>query len=158
MSAVLAACGSSSSGSGGSTGGGDGPIKIMGIFDLSNTQGTQQKWANAVVAAVKAINAKGGVKGRDMQVITCNSNLNANNSAACGRQAVADKVIATMGFASSSAYDSSTIPAHIADFSAFVDPYTLNAPNSFTFWGGALASTAGLASMGKPLAVRKSPG
>ena len=127
----------------------------MGIFDLSNTQGYQQKWANDVVGAVRAVNADGGIKGRRLDLIMCDSQFNANGSAACGREAVADNVIATIGFAASAAYDSSTIPAHIADFSAFVDAYTLRAPNSFTFWGGALISTSGLASMGKPAGCRK---
>jgi ABC-type branched-subunit amino acid transport system substrate-binding protein len=68
-------------------------------------------------AAIKAINAAGGIHGHPLQLVTCSNQDNANAAAACARQFASNpSIVATVGDVSS--YGSSTNPplqaAHIA--------------------------------------------
>lgn len=105
--AGLAACSSSSGSnrpSSGSTGAAHAPsgtpilIGTMGAFDTGSQGGTQDpEWPGAVQARVKAINAAGGIHGRPVEVLVCNTGLDPNQVTACARQAVAKHVVAEIG-------------------------------------------------------------
>ena len=48
-------------------------------------------------AAADAINKKGGIKGRRIEILTCNTQSNANVAVACAREAVSENVAAVVG-------------------------------------------------------------
>ena len=105
---VLAACGGNDSetATGGSTaaeGSGTGaaatgePIKVMvealvdsQILPYPNIPETAKTFA-------KYINAKGGIKGRPLEVIVCDDRADAGEAANCARKAVEEKVVANVG-------------------------------------------------------------
>jgi ABC-type branched-subunit amino acid transport system substrate-binding protein len=73
-------------------------IGAMGEFDTGTTGGTQDpEWPGAVQARVKTINAHGGINGRPVQVLVCNTALDPNKATACARDAVAKGVVAEIG-------------------------------------------------------------
>jgi ABC-type branched-subunit amino acid transport system substrate-binding protein len=148
---ALSACasGGGSASGGAASGAGNGPVEIMGIFDLSNTNGIYTKWADSLHASVAGVNARGGIKGRKLQVVICDSAADANASAACGREAVSDNVIGVVSFTGTGNYDAYITPAHIADLNILTAPETYTSPNSFTIFGGGLAGSSGLAAIGK---------
>jgi ABC-type branched-subunit amino acid transport system substrate-binding protein len=95
--------GSSSSGSsaGGSSGGGSSssgsPIKVSWVGVKSSQVASFPETFAGAEAAVSSINARGGVNGHRIQLITCDSAFDPNKEAACLKQAVADKVVAATG-------------------------------------------------------------
>ncbi len=52
---------------------------------------------SGALAAAKAINAKGGINGRQLKVVGCNFQNDPNLAAGCGRQAVSDGAVAVVG-------------------------------------------------------------
>jgi ABC-type branched-subunit amino acid transport system substrate-binding protein len=94
-SLILAACGS-----GGGDGGSGDPIKIMQIAAESVVGSGDNQ--DGVIAAVKSINAAGGIDGRKIEYIHCNAgpsatNGNPNSTAQCAQKAVQEKVVALVG-------------------------------------------------------------
>ncbi len=90
----LAACGGSGDDTAAS---GTGPIKIMTIASLESPTYSVPQVKTAVEAAVKAVNADGGIDGRDIEVSFCNDKFDPNEATACAQRAVADKVVAVVG-------------------------------------------------------------
>jgi branched-chain amino acid transport system substrate-binding protein len=111
---LLAACGGGSSKSGspagtgstaaapsgsaftGTAAAGD-PIKVMTIAAVNYNGPSYANITTTATLAGKWFNAHGGIAGRPVQVITCDEQGDANKLAACGRQAVAEKVVAVIG-------------------------------------------------------------
>jgi Periplasmic binding protein len=95
---ALSACASSSSFSSvssGSTNNGDtgnSKVKLMVITDVASAALALPQVVTGAQAAVNRINAAGGVNGHQLQLLSCNSQANPNDAAACAREAVADKV------------------------------------------------------------------
>lgn len=90
---LISACGSSggSSAKGGSSGEAaptftGSPIKIFTIIDSVNVAPT----TDGMKAEIGAINAKGGIKGRKLELTTCDNQGDANVAAKCARDAIAD--------------------------------------------------------------------
>ena len=52
---------------------------------------------DAAFAAVKAINAEGGINGRKLELTFCDAKSNPNTTVACAHQAVSGKYVATVG-------------------------------------------------------------
>lgn len=77
------------------------PIKIGEIVPINTATGTQVQPYTGVKAAVRGINAAGGVDHRKLQLVFCNEGGDPNAATACANLMVADKVVATV-------YDSST--------------------------------------------------
>jgi len=114
LALLVAACGGSSSSTGSSssssteeassgsesTGGAEPtgkPIKILTDSAVNSPLGS---WPGAVAAAKTAaiaVNEEGGIQGRPLEVIWCDSKLEPNASAACARKAVSEGAIAMTG-------------------------------------------------------------
>ncbi len=105
LSLALAACGQSE------TSGDDANvIKLMFIgqlIDTANTTPTPEALAG-VEAAVKRINREGGVNGLQIKLISCDDKADPNEAAKCARQAVREKVAASVG--SNSNFSESILP------------------------------------------------
>ncbi|WP_164473762.1 ABC transporter substrate-binding protein [Gordonia insulae] len=70
----------------------------------------------AVQAAVTALNDRGGIKGQQVELTVCNNKNDATAAAACGQQAVDEKVVAVVGMYSQTGgemapLESASIPA-----------------------------------------------
>jgi ABC-type branched-subunit amino acid transport system substrate-binding protein len=73
------------------------PIKLMTILDLTGSTAGVPENADGAQAAIDAINAKGGINGRPLTLEVCDTKTDPNQSAACGRKAVSDGVVALVG-------------------------------------------------------------
>lgn len=114
----LSACGSSSpgtsapastagTGSSGSAATGS-ALKIMLEGAISGPVYALPEMVTGAQAAVNRVNSEGGVKGHKLVLISCDDQGNPNNDASCGREAVADHVVAVVG--GLSVYDDQFIP------------------------------------------------
>jgi branched-chain amino acid transport system substrate-binding protein len=70
------------------------PVKIMMILSVTGQFAPDPAGVAGAQAAAAAINAAGGIKGHPVQIEPCDEADSPDKSAACGRQAVADKVVA----------------------------------------------------------------
>jgi ABC-type branched-subunit amino acid transport system substrate-binding protein len=102
VAALGAGCvGCSSSGSDqGNSGGSASEIKLMVIGDISSPVISAPQIVTGAQAAAKAINAKGGIAGHQIQILSCNDQDDPNVAANCARQAISDKVSAVVGMLS----------------------------------------------------------
>ena len=105
-------------------------------------------------AAVNAINKAGGIKGRMLKLLVCDNQGDANLDAACGRQAVAQNVVALVGgWAPGVGTHYSIVAAagipEIGPYPSSVESYT--SPNSFPLIGGSLTATGGPAGVAADL-------
>ena len=93
---VLAGCGENSSGGNGVDG--DGPIPIALIGDLTGPPGTAPfpDQADGARAAVKAVNAAGGVNGRELKLTVCDTNLVQTKALQCARNVVKSNAVAVV--------------------------------------------------------------
>lgn len=94
---TLAACGSDSDNSSAGSGA---PVKFMLIGTLESAALSTSQTETAAKAAVKKINAEGGISGRDVEVSFCNDKFDPNEATACAQRAVEEKVAAVVGGAS----------------------------------------------------------
>ncbi len=71
---------------------------VVSVSAFTNTPlGSEaQAWAGAKAAA-RAINAKGGIKGHELEIQTCNNNADPNGELSCARQAVQSSAVAAAG-------------------------------------------------------------
>jgi len=76
---------------------------------IANTTSLEALKRGAQVA-IQAINAAGGVKGRPLELVACDNQLNANAAAACARQMADDPaLVATVGTVSSFGGDTNPV-------------------------------------------------
>jgi len=114
---VAAGCGSSGKSSKSSSSGGSDssastvkqptgkPIKVLALYG----ELTRDDNNAGIQAAVKAINANGGIKGRPVVVTTCSDNNDANTAAKCARDAADDPdVVAVVDHSTS--FGATTLP------------------------------------------------
>ena len=142
----MAACGSSSKTSGdasssaagpGSTATGS-PIKIMSFGQFQATNLSYPEGKTSIDAAVKTINAAGGINGHPLQVEACNDQGDPNIAAQCARTAVSHKDVAVLGSYSQNAGQILPIleAAHIAYVGATAQSVTdTTSPVSFPLEG-----------------------
>ncbi|MCK9895533.1 ABC transporter substrate-binding protein [Frankia sp. AgB32] len=104
LAVTLAGCGGSS-GSGGQAGGSaakGAPVKLM-IIAPTGTAGTNYpEMVGAARAAVRAVNARGGIGGHPVVLEHCNEKNDAATAKRCAQQAVDDHVLAVVGEVSGS--------------------------------------------------------
>lgn len=106
LAATLVACGGSDSADGGATGGGSAsggtsaagsPVKLM-IIAPTGTAGTNYpEMVAAARAAVRGVNARGGIAGHPVVLEHCNEKNDAATAKKCAQQAVDDGVLAVVG-------------------------------------------------------------
>lgn len=74
-------------------------INVMFIGQITDTANATPlpEAAAAVEASVKAINARGGIGGKALNLMICDDKADANEAAKCARKAARDGVVATLG-------------------------------------------------------------
>jgi branched-chain amino acid transport system substrate-binding protein len=125
----------------------------MQLIPLSGTAGAFVPWENAAKATVAQINATGGVAGRQLQLIVCDTGT-IPQTAACGQQAVSDKVVGIVSISASAAYEPYVEPAHIATINQMRDPVEYSASNSFNLTAGTPGIAAGMGAFAKALGCK----
>lgn len=142
--------------SAGSVPGGKGPaIKIMTIGPWTQPAfGTKNpEFPAGAQARVDAINAKGGLNGRPVQLIVCSDESNPNTARSCAQQAVAEHVAAVVGMQTFAGNVVLPILAQAGIPAVGVAPFlpTDLAANSFPDVGGVLADNVGVVDVLKAL-------
>jgi ABC-type branched-subunit amino acid transport system substrate-binding protein len=122
------------------------PLKLMAVFEDRGPSASPEVPQGAIAAA-KAINAKGGIKGRPVQIIACNTKADPNLATECGRRAVSEGVVAMVG--NLTIYGNRFMPlmAKHKIPSIGLEPATgadFTSPASFPIGGGAPVQFAGL--------------
>lgn len=72
------------------------PVKVMIVFEETGPAESPELEEGAI-AGIEVVNANGGVHGRPVELITCETHNDPNAAAECGRQAVAEGVVAVVG-------------------------------------------------------------
>ncbi|SNQ46831.1 putative Branched-chain amino acid ABC transporter substrate-binding protein [Frankia canadensis] len=91
---AFTACSSDSSGSGGK------PSDSVALTVIAPTNSKPPNFPELIAsakAAATAVNAKGGIKGKQIEIKTCNESNNPNDATKCARQAVANHSVAVVG-------------------------------------------------------------
>ncbi|MGW1557440.1 ABC transporter substrate-binding protein [Streptomyces sp. NPDC002144] len=161
MAGALAMCASLAAGCGvipGATGGSEGdPITVM-TWAPQDTSATNKPGMPAFAQAyARWINAKGGINGRKLKVLTCNDRNDSVAAAKCAREAVKSGVVAVVG--SYSQFGDSYLPdlegagiPYIGGYGVTTAEFT--SPLSYPVNGGQPTLLAGL---GKELATTCGP-
>lgn len=95
-SLALAGC-AENTGSGGSGDVAVGPLKIMILAPITLASAPYQNAVDALNARIGLVNAQGGIKGRHVEVIPCDSQNDVNVAAQCARRATTENVVAFVG-------------------------------------------------------------
>jgi ABC-type branched-subunit amino acid transport system substrate-binding protein len=123
-----------------------GDLTVM-TWSPSGTGTTDRPGMTALADAIgRDINAKGGLHGRQLRVLTCNEHNTAEGAAACTRQAVDARAVAVIG--SYSQYGSTFIPTLEAAGIPYLGGYGVSTPEfssplSYPVAGGTPALIAG---------------
>ena len=122
------------------------PLKLMAVYEGVGASASPEVPEGAIAAA-KSINAKGGIKGRAVQIIPCDTKNDPNIATQCGRRAVSNGVIAMVG--NLTVYGNRFMPlmAQHKIPSIGLEPATgadFTSPASFPIGGGAPVQFAGL--------------
>jgi ABC-type branched-subunit amino acid transport system substrate-binding protein len=138
---VLAGCGGGDSDSDSGAGSESGSLKVMVIGGFESETLSVPQLVDGAEAAAKAINADGGINGKDLEVLTCNTREDENQAAKCARDAVSEGVFAAVG--ASTTKSAATLPvleqAGIAAIPAFpITTEDFNSPVTFPISGGSL--------------------
>lgn len=123
------------------------PLKLMVVYEGSAGV-TNPEAPDGAIAAAKAINARGGIKGRPVQIIACDTKNDPTTATGCGRRAVSGGVVAVV--ASVSIFGNRFMPllAQHKIPSIGLVPETaadFTSPASFPIEGGGPVNFAGLA-------------
>src|ERR1700737_3721597 len=84
------------SSSGGSAAAGGGKITIGGFFDITGPIDSSVE-RDTVRAYMQAVNASGGINGRQVQYVWCDSKYDASSAHACAQYLIAQNVLAVVG-------------------------------------------------------------
>jgi branched-chain amino acid transport system substrate-binding protein len=72
------------------------PIQIAAAYPINTSLQNFEEVGSGIKAAVKAINAKGGINGHPLRLSTCDNQNDANLGAQCTRQAVDEHAVAAI--------------------------------------------------------------
>ncbi len=156
---VASACGNDDSGEGANDGGGSEEIdftagltgesvKVGVIVEESGTALANPEIPEGAQAAQLLVNEAGGIQGRPVEVLVCDTANDPNQAAQCGRDMVDEGVVALSGVLSVHAdqfmplMEQEQIPS-IAHIPAGVPGFT--SPAAFPFIGGAVTTVGGVA-------------
>lgn len=151
--ALLASgCGSDDGGSGGGGGGDGDPIKVMVLSQLEAPDFAYPETEDVIQAAVDIRNEDDGIQGRQIELLFCNDQRDANAAGACARQAVSEQV--SLVLAPFSLFAGTTLPILEAAGIPYAgnqpySPQDLTSPVSFPFNG---VTVVGGAALGQRLA------
>ena len=125
------------------------PIKIMTVGSFLNQEfGSDfREQSDGVRAHAAALNAAGGIDGRPIEVIVCNTENDVVKFIDCQRQGIDEGVIAMVGWAGSETADAFALleEAGIAALGVVTgDQPSLTSPNSFSTNNGAIGQFFGL--------------
>jgi ABC-type branched-subunit amino acid transport system substrate-binding protein len=81
---------------GGSVAGGGGKITIGGFFDITGPIDSSVE-RDTVRAYMQAVNASGGINGRQVEYVWCDSKYDASSAHSCAQQMIAQNVMAVVG-------------------------------------------------------------
>lgn len=124
------------------------PVKVGHIVEASNTALANPDIVQGANAAALLVNENGGIQGRPVEIVECDTANDPNTAAECGRQMVAEGVVALTGVLSVHAdqfmplMEQEQIPS-IAHVSAGVPGFT--SPASFPLAGGIVSSAPSIA-------------
>jgi branched-chain amino acid transport system substrate-binding protein len=124
------------------------PVKIFVTGPLSDPTFAIPELLSGAQASAAAINAKGGINGHRIQILSCNDQSNPNEATTCADQAVSDKVTAVTGFF---LFGDSTYAPLLAAKIPVVDTYPVvpasgTEPNLFPINAGSFSGWTGLGS------------
>jgi branched-chain amino acid transport system substrate-binding protein len=129
----------------------DSPIKLMVIESMTGVVGVDQTAPKGAEAAAAAINAAGGINGREIEVLSCDSASDPNKASECARQAIDEKVAAVVG-----SFDpiGSSVSVPILEAGGIpylmplaTQPAEITSPVSFPGTGGAFVGQFGMAQL-----------
>lgn len=75
----------------------EGPIKIMSWAPLASPKISMPQFETVAEARTAAINDAGGINGRPVELVFCDTNYDPNTEAGCARQAESEGVVAVVG-------------------------------------------------------------
>ena len=140
--ASLTACGSSAGSSTSAAGTSAATAHFSGSYDLLQLAplssglaavGTYPEIATGAQAAAAQINAAGGVNGREIKIITCDTKGITNDALSCAHEAASDKVLAVVGSNESTGqYLSILQSAGIPDVGAIAVQKEVISPDAWT--------------------------
>jgi branched-chain amino acid transport system substrate-binding protein len=116
LASTLAACGSDSETASPDGGLKGEPIKVMSILATGTTGQNYDSNLASTRASVRAVNARGGIDGRPLELVYCNEQNDAAAAEQCARDAVKKKVVAVVGYSS---------PRGAAAIHAILDPASI---------------------------------
>ena len=122
------------------------PVKLMVVYESTGPSAVPEVSEGAIGAA-KAVNAGGGIKGRPVEVIRCDTKADPNVATECGRKAVAEGVVAMVGNLTIFGNRFMPLMAQHKIASIGLEPATaadFTSPASFPVGGGAPVQFAGL--------------
>ncbi|MDT3438798.1 ABC transporter substrate-binding protein [Pseudofrankia sp. BMG5.37] len=137
---ALAAC-SESGGDGGGGGGGSTPVaagasvKLMAILPTGTAGSNYPDILAASNAAVRGLNARGGIKGHKVELVYCNEKNDAGTAKSCAQRAVEEHVLAVVNEVSATGgimpiLEAAKIPS-IGSGGISIDQSELSSPVSF---------------------------
>lgn len=124
------------------------PLKLMVITAVGTPIQNYPDAEAGAKAAAQAINRRGGIKGRQLEILVCNQQSNANTAAACARRAAEEGVVAVVG--ESHNLNASTLPILQANaipsigLQPFATVVDWSNPYSFPLHAGSAGNTMGL--------------
>ena len=122
------------------------PFKLMSVYESVGPSASPEV-PDGAIAAAKAINARGGIRGRPVQIISCDTHADPNIAAGCGREAVSQGVLAMVGDLTIYGNEFMPILAQHKIASIGLEPSTaadFSSPAAFPIAGGAPVVWAGL--------------
>jgi ABC-type branched-subunit amino acid transport system substrate-binding protein len=155
----ISACGSSSSGGSSPSSGSSGaPLKLFLDYPADNAIQNYGDMLPAAQSAVTAINKAGGVKGRKIELVSCNNMAAQSQTAVCARNAIQDGSIALVG--QTDLFTPATLPllqkAGIPSIGLYSNGYPVdyNSSVSFPLNGGSAQGYLGAPTMLKDLGYK----
>jgi ABC-type branched-subunit amino acid transport system substrate-binding protein len=73
------------------------PLKIYSVAPVDSPLASEPEIFAGAKAAVRALNERGGIAGREVELVACNGKSDPNEEVACARNAVSDGAIAVVG-------------------------------------------------------------
>jgi ABC-type branched-subunit amino acid transport system substrate-binding protein len=135
---------------GGSAGVSGGTITIGGFFDISGPVDSSVE-RDTVRSYMQAVNASGGINGRQVQYVWCDSKYDASSAHACAQYLIAQHVLAVVGWTAPlgennevATFTSQGIPVigGLGTPNEFSDPLSFPVSASFLRYGTAIADEA----------------